>query len=829
MQLARLRLPESVAPLFFALALVGSLGGPMAGRAHAADAPPLSAFAPCAWGSDDCNVCVADPVAAIQSLRDHGDILGFHMNSAPDVTASKHWQGVQRLMGGGGRYLAVSRSLPSESTDVSFVVVEMASRDATGLRFRSNRLAPGRSFVVTPPPLADGIIAVVPHEPGFTHAGGMQALGNLLAVPFEDGGTSKVVFWDVANPPNPVRLSNEVPHAVAGGISSEAGTATFAKLGDGRFLLVIGRASANTLDFYVSATQDPRTTTYERFDTWNESELESEICGAFGCTCGAPGTDCDFGGYQNVNAVNGCDGTLYLVGTHADLGGGLGADFADLYRVENGAGNDVRITKVAKRHLFCSYRGDTFCEGDAAGGVYVDPNGRLLTYLTEHDNDGPLDAVPACSGPACSVKLEEFRPIPHGTCTRIQDAWVELFDNENFGDRGLMIDFVDRALEDYTNYDRVDGFEDKTTSVVWCLPPGATYRLWENKNSCGGDHRDLVGTGALASIANLGGFGDETSCSEWLGGPFADAGPDATAECASPGTTPVALDGRASVVLGSGPPIFEWQAAGVVFDDSTSATPTGAFPKGATVVTLTIFEGAASNTDTVTVNVVDTTPPSLACPTDLLAECSAQGGSSGTDPAVAAFLAGAQASDVCDGDLAVTSDAPAFLGLGSTLVTFTVTDDDGHTATCQATLTVADTTPPVLDPAFAVTPSVLWPPNHRLVTMGVPAVVAVEICDPEPDLVCAVESSQPTNGTGDGDTPFDIVFDGQEIFTQGTGPRAITATGGIGQFTLGLRSERGASLGDRTYATSCIGTDASGNTSAPVGSLVTVPKEAPKP
>jgi hypothetical protein len=99
-----------------------------------------------------------------------------------------------------------------------------------------------------------------------------------------------------------------------------------------------------------------------------------------------------------------------------------------------------------------------------------------------------------CNAPAhCSTEFAEFRPVPHGTCAAVEDAWVELYDNAGFGDRSLMIDFVDRALEDYSNFDRAEGFEDKTSSVRWCLPHGAAFRLWENKNSCGGASRDLVG------------------------------------------------------------------------------------------------------------------------------------------------------------------------------------------------------------------------------------------------------------------------------------------------------------------------------------------------
>jgi len=57
----------------------------------------------------------------------------------------------------------------------------------------------------------------------------------------------------------------------------------------------------------------------------------------------------------------------------------------------------------------------------------VTPSGGLLLYGTEHDNDGP----------GGSVKAEEFRPAPHrSSCTDINDAWVELYDDTGFdGDR----------------------------------------------------------------------------------------------------------------------------------------------------------------------------------------------------------------------------------------------------------------------------------------------------------------------------------------------------------------------------------------------------------
>jgi hypothetical protein len=193
----------------------------------------------------------------------------------------------------------------------------------------------------------------------------------------------------------------------------------------------------------------------------------------------------------------------------------FGADFADLFLLEN-LGNTVAITKVGKRHLYCGspFAGQQ-CNFDAAGGVYVTPNRTLLLYGTEHDNDGPQG----------SVKAEEFRTVPHrAACGAIDQAWVELYDDSGFdGDRSIMIDHVDRDRRAYTNYDLVDDYEDRASAAWWCLPQGSRYRLYQHKNPCGGRAVDLVGSGIPDRDSDFGdnrgpvrNFGDAVSCSNWL-------------------------------------------------------------------------------------------------------------------------------------------------------------------------------------------------------------------------------------------------------------------------------------------------------------------------
>jgi hypothetical protein len=89
----------------------------------------------------------------------------------------------------------------------------------------------------------------------------------------------------------------------------------------------------------------------------------------------------------------------------------------------------------------------------------------------------------------------------------------------------------------------------------------------------------------------------------------ADAGPDRTAECASPDGTPVTLDGSGS----TGPDLrFHWSAPGVSFEDPGAPKPTGLFPAGISTVTLRVTSGVATVMDQTQVTVMDTGAPTLA-------------------------------------------------------------------------------------------------------------------------------------------------------------------------------------------------------------------------
>jgi hypothetical protein len=146
-----------------------------------------------------------------------------------------------------------------------------------------------------------------------------------------------------------------------------------------------------------------------------------------------------------------------------------------------------------------------------------------------------------------------------------------------------------------------------------------------------------------------------------------------------------------------------------------------------------------------------------------------------------------------------TSPTPtATFPLGTTTVTLTVTHTDPITLVetsdeDMVDVTVVDTTPPTL--SLVPDPAVLWPPNHTLHAVEV-IVLGADACDPAADVVLtSLTSSEPDNGTGDGDTVDDI-----QQAAIGTDDREFR-----------LRAERAGNGSGRVYTAIYNITDASGN------------------
>jgi len=123
----------------------------------------------------------------------------------------------------------------------------------------------------------------------------------------------------------------------------------------------------------------------------------------------------------------------------------------------------------------------------------------------------------------------------------------------------------------------------------------------------------------------------------------------------------------------------------------------------------------------------------------------------------------------------------------------TVTDDKGASSTDNVIVTIRDSTSPVL--ILGLSPNTLWPPNHKMVDITANIVVR-DACDANPSVkLTSITSSEPANGTGDGNTSPDIA----------------AATFGTDDRNFQLRAERKGNGSGRVYTVVYEAQDASGN------------------
>jgi hypothetical protein len=90
--------------------------------------------------------------------------------------------------------------------------------------------------------------------------------------------------------------------------------------------------------------------------------------------------------------------------------------------------------------------------------------------------------------------------------------------------------------------------------------------------------------------------------------PVADAGPDQTVERTTVAGAEVQLDGSGSYDPDGDPLTYDWVWIG---GSASGVSPTVILPPGTTIITLTVSDGEYTDSDTVEINVVDSTPPSV--------------------------------------------------------------------------------------------------------------------------------------------------------------------------------------------------------------------------
>jgi len=222
---------------------------------------------------------------------------------------------------------------------------------------------------------------------------------------------------------------------------------------------------------------------------------------------------------------------------------------------------------------------------------------------------------------------------------------------------------------------------------------------------------------------------------------------------------------------------------------------------GPYVLTYMVSDGSHTTSTARTVNVVDTTPPTITVngANPMTVECH----TSFSDP-------GATANDGCAGSFAANASGSVNVNVpGPYTITYTASDPSGNPATPQSrTVNVVDTTAPTIT-LNGQTPS-MWSPNHKYDTFSVTDFVTsvTDSCNTSLGIssvvISKVTSDELENSGGDGNTLNDIVIAANCKSVQ-------------------LRSERDGGGDGRVYTITFRVRDASGNVGTATA-RVTVPK-----
>lgn len=519
-----------------------------------------------------------DVPAQIRSIAPRADAMGFHIGASPDPSMCYHYQSLARSNGPGTPYFFVSKSgnhpggicvtlctgVPLPCTEVgdgpgNLLVVRMGSRNTDGERLRSNRLARNTETEDSVPDASDVVVKLIAFDgtggwPSYGHPGGMQVVGDVLAVALEkpyaqvdiDESVNAIQFIDVSNPENPLPkklFRFEVTE------DTTAGVVAIAPLPGGKHLMLITGKDGQFVRIFESNGEPLKSMAldFELKYTWRPGDNPvNPPCWVIPATPQTPefrwgwpdGGITDYAHQQlNFFREGGPDGQLYLIGTRNSwaIPGPFGDDMIDVYRV-SWDGSTFSLGCAAQKHVVAAGSSDDSLifetkttDFAAGGGIYVSPTGELIVYGSEHDNDGPggtvkmgefrsitmvrdgsptLDPTVTVNGPY-SVPEGSSIGVTAGAAPPRTKAWVQLFADPDDEDRYIVMDYEDWSRDDFDNFKDLDdatfnpiheGFSDQASSARWFAPVGCTIRLndddFSDDSFPGDDTRTLHGTGS---------------------------------------------------------------------------------------------------------------------------------------------------------------------------------------------------------------------------------------------------------------------------------------------------------------------------------------------
>ncbi len=292
---------------------------------------------------NDENIKMRNVRSSFERQSHDARVIEFAMDGW-SVPSGGHLQGIQRTDIGGKEYFIISGS----SDDAAyFIVVGRTSR--------------GYSIVQR------NIICGEPCR----HAGGIQLIGNYLAVGVEDNlerDRSRVHFFHIANPEEPiadpiVTIQREGPEKLA-----TAGAVAVAKRARD-YLLIVGSWDSDTLDFYRSngVTLGESGCKFTYWQTWSKNDARKDNW-------------CDdvWGSYQNLNLISDIHDRLFLVGYYCNADN---EDYIDLYSLDLNKPSSEMIRKESSKIAKCK-QGASFKYG---GGAYIKDEDSLVSYACERN------------------------------------------------------------------------------------------------------------------------------------------------------------------------------------------------------------------------------------------------------------------------------------------------------------------------------------------------------------------------------------------------------------------------------------------------------------
>ena len=495
---------------------------------------------------------VEDALSQFQALKHHGEALAWILpeaTGAPDPSLLDHYQGLARYPGTGTPIFYVSQkdnddpTVPDATGAGGYLhIFRFGTRPTDGERLRSNLQVAGSDTKHTAPShddiwqraiRFDGTLQIDGELlPAYVHPGGMVIVDDILLLaidspPAGDAPTGQIVLFDLsADPEYPIAI-----HAFP--LSHAIDNLAVTQQQDGTYLIWANGDGGKAIRIYQTTSNNLRheLIDLELIQEWDHNS-SADYDGAGNPWPGTLTVWGDSSAHQSSTFVREPDGTLYMIGMWHEGAGDTGWDYADLYRVDPKSEGGFKLTRLSTRNFHCEYRmsggaletDGRICNFAAADSAYVSPSGELMLYSMTHDDEDSNDPD--------FVRLGEFRhrdvnregsplrrPVAeaNGPYTVVEGQaltlsgsgwpqgdrpWVELYDDIYWQDRSIVVDYDDRALLELNDFDDLDGFGDKTSSIRWRMPAGLDAELFDDHDFS--DRRIVLkGTGQTEMIANL--------------------------------------------------------------------------------------------------------------------------------------------------------------------------------------------------------------------------------------------------------------------------------------------------------------------------------------